>query len=194
MADALRTPDRMTVEEFFEWQQLQPMNYELVDGLPIPTVKAMTGASDRHDAVTVNAVSALALRLRGKPCFPRTQDRSIRTWRGSRRPDVFVECGKPEPRSMAAAEPRVVIEILSPSTARFDRFQKLDEYQRQPLIRVILLVDTDQPRVIVWPRGEDGWSATEASGLDAVIFLPEIDAELPLADLFDRLEFPAPLI
>lgn len=182
--------ERMTVEEFFEWQARQDKNYELVDGIPVLTVKAMTGASDRHDRVTVNAIGHLHQALRGKPCRPSTQDKSIRTYRGTRRPDVLVECGKPDDKSMEADIPRVVIEVLSPSTTRFDRFQKLEEYQQDERIAVILLVDTEKPRVAVWRRGTRGsWEPHEEDGLNAVIALPEIEAGLPLSELYLGLEF-----
>ena len=69
-----RQPKRMTPEEFFEWQARQDKNYELVDGIPVLPIKAMTGATARHDTVTVNAIIALGNQLRGKPCRPRTQD------------------------------------------------------------------------------------------------------------------------
>jgi Uma2 family endonuclease len=179
----------MTVEEFFEWQQRQDKNYELVDGVPVLTVKAMTGATVRHDTVTVNAIGSLYQQLRGKPCRPRTSDQSVLTFRGTRRPDVSVECGMPDDRSMATEEPRVVIEVLSPSTMRYDRFEKLAEYQQHPKIKVILLVDTEQPKVIVWRRRDKAWAAEEAVGLDAIIPLPEIEAQLPLADLYAGLTF-----
>jgi Uma2 family endonuclease len=174
----------MTVEEFFDWQRVQDKNYELVDGLPVLTVKAMTGASDRHDRITVNAIGTLFQQLRGKPCRPKTSDTSIRTFRGTRRPDVTIECGKPDPRDMAADEPRMVIEVLSPSTMRFDRFQKLGEYQQHPAIRVILVVDSEAPQVTVWRRDGERWATEELEGLDAVLALPEIDATLPLSELY----------
>jgi len=187
MGEQLRK--KMTVEEFFEWQQGQDKNYELVDGIPVLTVKAMTGASDRHDAITVNAIVSLGGRLRGKPCQPRTQDRAVRTFRGTRRPDVLVECGKPDRKSWEAADPRVIIEVLSPSTTRYDRFQKLEEYKLLPAVKVILLVDTEAPRVTVWRRGETGWGYDDLAGLDSMVSLPEIDAELPLAELYADLSF-----
>jgi Uma2 family endonuclease len=186
---AEKLPEKMTVEEFFEWQQRQDKNYELVDGVPVMTVKAMTGATDRHDRITVNAIASLHASLRGKPCRPKTSDTSVKTWRGTRRPDVSVECGTPDPRSMAADDPRVVIEILSPSTMRYDRFQKLAEYQRHPAIRVILLVDSEAPQVAVWRRDGELWTETEAAGLDAVIDLPEIETSLGLADLYFDVPF-----
>lgn len=63
-------PRRMTVEEFFEWQQGQDRNYELVDGVPVLTVKAMIGATDQHDRIAVNAIATLHQKLRGTPCRP----------------------------------------------------------------------------------------------------------------------------
>lgn len=187
---AERAQAKMTVEQFFEWQQGQDRNYELVDGVPVLPVKSMTGATATHDTLTVNAIAALHTRLRGKPCRARTTDISVRTFRGTRRPDVTVECGRPDPKSMAADDPRVVIEILSPSTMRFDRFQKLEEYKAHERIQVILLVDTEAPQLAVWRRGADGgWSVSEQAGLDATIALPEIDAELPLAELYEDVAF-----
>jgi len=180
---------KMTVEEFFDWQQRQDRNYELVDGVPVLTVKAMTGATARHDTITVNIIVSLGNRLRGKGCRPRTSDQSITTFRGARRPDVSIECGKPQDRSMSTADPRVVVEVLSPSTMRYDRFQKLEEYKRHPAIRVILLVDSEAPQVTVWRRVDGEWTYGELTGLDAVIDLPEIDAELPLSDLYADLTF-----
>lgn len=188
---AERQQKRMTVEEFFAWQMLQDQNYELVDGLPVLTVKAMTGASDRHDRITVNAIGTLFQQLRGRPCRPKTSDTSVRTFRGTRRPDVTIECGKPGPRDIAADEPRVVIEILSPSTMRFDRFQKLAEYQQHPAIRVILLIDSEAPQVTVWRRDGERWATEELEGLDAVLALPEIEAELPLSELYLDVVFDA---
>jgi Uma2 family endonuclease len=189
MAMAETLPRKMTVDEFFEWQQRQDRNYELVDGVPVLTVKAMTGATVRHDTVTVNAIASLFSKLRGSPCRPRTSDQSVLTFRGTRRPDISIECGKPDDRSMSTAEPRVVIEILSPSTTRYDRFQKLEEYKLHPAVKVILLVDTEAPRVTVWRRGEAGWGNHEEKGLDAVIGLPEIGTVLPLSELYLDLSF-----
>jgi Uma2 family endonuclease len=102
---------------------------------------------------------------------------------------VLIECGKPDRTSWEAADPRVVIEVLSPSTTRYDRFQKLEEYKLLPAVYVILLVDTEAPRVTVWRRGESGWGYEDLAGLDATIQLPEIGTDLPLSELYADLSF-----
>jgi Uma2 family endonuclease len=182
---------KMTVDEFFAWQAEQDHNYELVDGVPVMTVKAMTGASSTHDRVTVNAIVTLGYQLRGKSCRPTTSDISVQTFRGTRRPDITIECGRPGPRDMEAKEPRVVIEVLSPSTMRFDRFEKVAEYHQHPTIKVILLVDTEMPKVTIYRRKAELWAVEILEGLEATIELPEIEANLPLAELYFGVAFGA---
>ncbi len=77
MADPARR--RMTPEEFFEWQSAQDGLYELVDGVPVPHVKMMTGASVQHDRATVNIIVSLGVQLRGSGCRPTTDDVALRT-------------------------------------------------------------------------------------------------------------------
>ena len=182
-AETLR---RMTPDEFFVWQANQDVNYELVDGLPVLTPKAMTGASRRHDVVTVNILRELATQLRGKPCRPHTDDIAVRNPNlNVRRPDIVVDCkSAPDPQS-PAREPRVVIEVLSPSTMRFDRLTKAEEYKSHPSIDVVLLVASEAPSVIVWRRTGDHWTSELAEGFQSTVQLPEIDARLALADIYE---------
>jgi hypothetical protein len=82
---------RMTPDEFFAWQKQQDKNYELVDGLPRPQPKAMTGATRGHDRLTVRLLSSLSRQLAGGPCEPTTDDIAVRTPLGNvRPPDVLV--------------------------------------------------------------------------------------------------------
>lgn len=180
---------RMTPEEFYAWQREQDQNYELVDGMPVLPAKAMTGASRRHDIITVNILSLLRERLRGKPCRPHTDHMSVRNPNGNlRRPDVIVDCkGGPE-RSMETGEPRVLVEVLSPSTMAFDRFRKVEEYKANDRVRVVLLVASESAEVIVWRRtgdGATGWRSEIVEGLAAIIALPEIGCTLSLEEIYE---------
>lgn len=188
-----RTPKRMTPDEFFVWQAEQDRNYELVDGVPVTTPKAMTGASRRHDTVTVNVLTTLREKLRGKPCRPHTDDIAVRNPNANiRRPDIVVDCRSQPDQSMEAAVPRVLIEVLSPSTMRFDRFQKVEEYKRHEAVDVVLLIDTQSPNVIVWRRGSAGWASETFKGLAASIPLGEIEADLAMAEIYEDLGFDGP--
>jgi Uma2 family endonuclease len=192
MSKATTLP-RMTADEFFVWQVEQDRNYELVDGVPVLTPKAMTGASRRHDTITVNILLSLGNQLRGRSCRPHTDDIAIRNPNGNvRRPDILIDCRSAPDRSMEVTEPRVLIEVLSPSTTRFDRFQKIEEYKAHAAVAVVLLVDSEAPRVIVWRRGAQGlWSSLVVEDAGASIALPEIGAALTLADIYEDAGLPS---
>ena len=137
--------------------------------------KMMTGASQAHDRAAVNIIAALHRQLRGGPCRPTTDDLAVRIPAGNiRRPDVTIECGQAGRRDMAVRDPRIVIEVLSPSTMSFDRFKKVLEYQTVATLTHILLVDTEGPRIDVLARsGTETWTSTRYEGLDAKIDLPD---------------------
>ena len=182
---------RMSQDEFFAWQERQDRLYELIDGIPVLPLKMMTGASQAHDRVVVNIIRELSNQLRGGPCRPTTDDLAVRIPAGNvRRPDVTVECGQAGRRELAVREPRVVIEVLSPSTMSFDRIRKLPEYQTIASVTHILPVDTEAPRIDLLSRESDGnWVQTKYDGLEAHIDLPAIRARLKLVDVFEGLEF-----
>jgi len=182
---------QMSQDEFLAWQTKQERNYELVDGVPVLPLKMMTGASQAHDRVVVNIIATLHRQLRGGPCRPTTSDLAVRIPAGNiRRPDVTVECGQAHLRDMTVREPRVVCEVLSPSTMSFDRVSKIPEYQTVATISHILLVDTQLPRIDLLSRDADGrWIQNKYVGADARIELPDIDASLSLADVYEGLAF-----
>jgi Uma2 family endonuclease len=190
MADAARLT--MTPEDFFVWQRDQDELYELVDGHPVPRHRMMTGASMQHDRATVNIIGTLYAQLRGKPCRPTTADISIRTSiRGLRWPDVMVECAPLVPDTYEVLEPRLVVEVASPSTTTIDQTRKVEEYKRHPTLAYILLVETLKPQALLYRRSGEGWDIETFEGLQAVVDLPDAGATLSLADIYDGLTFPA---
>lgn len=185
--------NRMTVEQYFDWQLKQDKLFELVDGIPVLPMKMMAGASLRHDRVTVNAILLLGNQLKGRRCRPTTSDVAVRIPKGNiRRPDITVECGEPKSdRELVAADPQVVIEVLSPSTMSFDRFRKLEEYKTVPGLNTILLVDTEAAQVAMHRRDGEAWHVETFEGLDKIVDLAGVGAALPLKDLYDGVAFSA---
>ena len=181
----------LTPEEFFAWQLGQEDLYELVDGVPVRMLKMMTGASAQHDRVVVNVIATLHAQLRGSACRPTTDDIALRTKiRTVRRPDVTVECAELVRNTYESREPKLVVEVLSPSTTDIDRFRKLEEYKRHPSLAYILLIDTRAPTATLYARSDEGaWETQDFTGLDAMIDLPQIGARLALADVYDGLGF-----
>lgn len=184
----------MEPDAFLEWCTFQESRYELVGGVPV----AMAGAKRGHDRIVMNTTLAVGNQSRGSPCQPFSADFAVRIPDGNiRRPDFGIDCGPFVPDDLAATDPRVVIEVLSPSTRTFDMIRKLWECRRVPSLRHIILIDPEEPRVLHWSREPDGhWSDQEAEGLDAVITLADPPITLALRDLYEGLTFrprPRPL-
>jgi Uma2 family endonuclease len=192
---------RMTADEFLEWDLTAPGGrHELVDGVPVPqhgwqggAPKAMTGASQRHDLIVVNALADLRVKLRGGPCRPLTADVAVRMPNGQvRRPDVGVHCGELDEGAVFVTDPRLVVEVLSPSTRAFDRMRKLEEYKTVPSLAYILLIDPDAPEAMLWSREDTGaWTHVVTDGLETTLHLPELGVSLRLADLYEGITFRA---
>jgi Uma2 family endonuclease len=185
---------RMSVEEFYSWLATQTEGrFELVDG----ELVAMAGANRRHDRIAANALRLVGNHLEGHPCQPFTSDTYIAIPAGNRRQaDMGVDCGRPEDESLEAAEPVMVLEILSPTTRSFDRNDKLEEYKTVQSIEYIVLVDPDYPQVRVYRREPHrNWTSDRLTGLDAVIELPRFDMRLSLGALYAGLAFrPRPIL
>lgn len=179
-------PVSMTCEEFFVWQEQQEERYELVDGVPVP-MHGMTGASNFHDAIVINAITAFRNRLRGTRCRPATADTAFRvSIKGLRRPDMTIDCAPPDPKSYESREPRLVLEVLSPSTRTRDQLRKLEEYKRHPTLRHVLLVEPDRPEGTLYSRLEGGeWAPEDLRGPDAVLALDALGLSVPLGELYE---------
>jgi Uma2 family endonuclease len=183
----------MTPEEFFAWQENQEERYELVDGVPVP-LRGMTGASNSHDAVVTNTIGTLWQQLRGGPCRVASADTAVRTSvRGIRRPDVTVECAPIDRNSYEAHAPRLIIEVLSPSTRQIDRIRKLEEYKRLPTLTTILFIEPNLAQVLLLRREDAAkWQDESFTGLDAVIALSDIGARLALRDIYEGVPLDEP--
>jgi Uma2 family endonuclease len=182
-------PRRMTADAFLDWDLDQPeARHELIDGAP----RAMTGAGRRHDRIVVNGLAALYARLHNHRCEVFTADIAVRIPNGNvRRPDIGIDCGPSEDRMTYAGTPRLLVEVLSPSTRPFDLARKLEDYRAITALDYILLVDPAAPEVILWSRDAvRAWRHDVIEGLTATIELPALGLALPLADLYRHVVFP----
>jgi Uma2 family endonuclease len=100
--------------------------------------------------------------------------------------------GRRDPNATRAALPRVVVEVLSPTTRDFDTIGKLDEYKAVASLERIVVIEPNAPEAIVWARGEGRtWRKSVRQGLDQAVEMPEIGVTLPLKEIYDGVEFPA---
>ena len=180
---ALRKP--MTLAEFLEWEERQPMRYEF-DGVgPV----AMTGGTVGHADIEANLAAALRTRLRGKPCRFYGSDLKFQVADGQvRYPDGMVVCSPIDRTATVVYDPVVVFEVLSPSTARDDRIVKAREYQATPSVQRYVMLEQDGVSATVYARSGETWTH-EILIANSVLTLPEIGVELPLAELYEGVVF-----
>ncbi len=178
---AVRKP--MTVEQFLEWEERQELRYEFDSFQPI----AMTGGTHRHDRIGINLTAALLARLRGKPCQPHGGNLKIAVMGSIRYPDAYVTCGPIKGGDMIASDPVVVFEVLSKATAHTDHTVKNREYAATASIQRYVMLEQSEIAGTVFARVGEDWQGRLLSA-DAVIQMPEIGIELPLAELYEGLD------
>lgn len=184
MTVALTKP--MTVVEFLAWEERRELRWEF-DGL---TPIAMTGGTAANSAIERNLVIALGTRLRGKPCQVYTANLKISVAGSIRYPDAFVVCSPVAGTARVVDDPVVVFEMRSPSTDRTDRIIKNREYRDTPSIRRYVILEQGQPAATVFERRDGDWIGHLLVD-EAMLALPEIGVELPLAELYEGVAFAA---
>jgi Uma2 family endonuclease len=182
---ALHKP--MTLAQFLEWEERQPLRYEF-DGV---APSAMTGGTFSHSSIQRNLAMAIGGRLRGKPCKFQGSDLKFQVAEGHiRYPDGMVVCSPIDRAATVVHDPVIVFEVLSPSTARTDRLVKAREYQATPSVRRYIMLEQDSIGATVFIRADNAWTH-ELLVAGSVLALPEIAVELPLAELYEGIEFEA---
>jgi Uma2 family endonuclease len=189
---ALLQPAPVSIENYLEGEELSDVKHEYIGG----AVHAMAGETNNHAAIAANAIGVWVAALRGKPCRPFTGDAKVRIELADQTrfyyPDAQVVC-RPNPGNNRFQEnPTVVLEVLGESTRRIDLGEKRDAYLAIPSLKVLLIAESDRPYVSVHRRRpQGGFEVEEYPSVGAVIGLPEIEAELPLAELYEGIDFSA---
>jgi Uma2 family endonuclease len=186
---ALPRWDLVSVDDYLAGELASPVKHEYLGGV----VYAMAGARNLHNLIASNCLGALHGRLRGKRCRAYNSDTKIRL-RLPREvrfyyPDVSVICRPNPPDDSFQDEPAVLVEVLSERTRRIDEGEKKDAYVTIPSLSAYVLVEQATATAVVFRRTEQGFVREVYQGLDAVIPLREIDVELPLAEVYDAVEF-----
>jgi Uma2 family endonuclease len=180
---AYSTPRLLTAEEFYQIDFGPDLKAELDNGY----IRMMAGGSRDHARVQANIIIALGLRLRGSGCRPYGSDMSVKPHGMSvRYPDVTVDCGSPGDtgKDIRLTAPRVIFEVLSPSTQRHDLQVKKAEYRTIDSVDTIVFVDPETEQAMVSQRHGEDWTDTPFTASD--IRLPSLDLILPHAEIFAR--------
>jgi Uma2 family endonuclease len=188
---AIAPKKRWTVEEYLEFERSSELRHEFLDG----EVFAMVGASQEHNLISTNTVTHLHSQLRRPPCRIYASDMrvKVRSTGLYAYPDIVVTCEEPLLEDSAKdtlLNPALIIEILSPSTERYDRGLKFQHYRAIETLQEYVLIAQDAPRVERFARTSPGqWLLSEAVGLDSSIELASIGCVLRLADVYEQVSF-----
>ena len=177
----------MTPVEFLAWEERQQARFESDGSQPV----AMTGGTVAHNRIMRRLHRLLELHLDGTPCEPFGPDIKIIVDGRARYPDAVVSCTPQPDDSQIIENPIVVFEVLSDSTSRTDRVEKVREYQATASIMRYVILEQDNISATVFIRRGEDWSAFTIRAGD-VLRMPEIgvtfslDTRVPVTDQQNR--------
>jgi Uma2 family endonuclease len=183
---ATQSIPRVSEDEYLRLERAAEYKSEFLDG----EIFAMSGGSLRHSLIAGNWGSELRLQLRDRGCRVFTSDARVRTSKtGSYLyPDVSVVCGGPQTHENSndiLVNPQLVIEVLSPSTAGYDRGRKFERYREIASLQDYILVHADSPWVEHFARQQDAsWIFREYRGLDGAVPISSLDCFVRLAEIY----------
>lgn len=197
---------KLTEAEYLAIENAAEFKSEFCDGVMYPLHDpyrrggpvGMAGAAPRHNRIKENLIVDLGALFKGGPCQTYSSDQRVRLTDSGMYayPDIVVVCDPPvftpdDPNTLA--NPRVVIEVLSPSTELYDRGFKFAQYRRQPTLREVVFVAQDAVRVERYVRQpNEDWLLTTFDDPAGDFALGTVPARIPLADVYRGVELPEP--
>ena len=183
---------KISPEEYLRRERDAEERHEFDNG----RIYAMAGESPSHSRICVNVTGEIRARLKGKLCEAFSSNTKVCVTAAGKfyYPDLSVVCGEAryhDKERDALLNPKLIVEVLSPSTEKYDRSIKFQAYQQLESLTDFLLISPDKPFVEHFARQSGGqWLYTAYKGLTAIVQLPSIECEVLLAELYERVEFP----
>ena len=181
-------PQKMTIEEYLLWELDQDLRYEYING----EVFAMTGGTIPHNDIALNLYTALRPHLRPGGCRVNVSDVKVRVTSKSPYfyPDLIVSCDRQDLNAHKFIQnPKLIVEVLSPSTSSKDRGEKFRYYLGMPTLQEYLLIDSEKISVERYCRGEGRMWLYYPYTTGDIITLSSIEFELPIELLYEGVGF-----
>ena len=184
----------VSVDDYLAGEQVSQTKHEFLGGV----IYAIAGARNLHNLIATNLTGSLHAQLRGKGgkgCRPYNSDTKIRihfpTHVRFYYPDASVICDPNSPDDSFQDRPALIAEVLSRATRRTDEGEKRDAYLSISSLGVYLLMEQEAAVVTVYRRDKEqgGFVCKVHKGIEAAIPLPEMDTELPLAQIYEDVTF-----
>jgi Uma2 family endonuclease len=174
----------LSVEEYLKFENNSDVRHEYVAG----KIYAMVGVSEPHVKIVGNLHAALHAHLRGGPCRAYFVDFKLSLKVGHDDlfyyPDLMVKCGREGITTYHLKEPKLIIEVLSPSTERTDRREKALSYHQVACVEEYVLIAQNRPQ-IEFQRRADDWRPTVVTSLDSVATFHSIGLSLSLRQIYE---------
>jgi Uma2 family endonuclease len=182
-AMAKPAPRRMSLAEFLEWDDGSDLRYELIEGEPVSMAPPLFG----HAIVVANLARAIGRQLK-PPCILAAGAGVVRAEAADSYfvPDLVVTCEPVDPRGRYLTTPRLIVEILSPTTSMRDRMIKQGEYRAIASLEELVYVAPLERRVQLWRRHADHWRVYDLIG-EAELRLESLGLTVPLAAIYENL-------
>ena len=176
-------PMYMSEEEYLQFEENSPTRHEYVNGY----VHAMCGPSMAHNRIVSRLHVALANRLGNGPCETFTSNQKLKVDAASDKgyyyPDLMVSCDTSGWRELWLLNPRLIVEVLSPSTQLIDRREKASTYRKVPSMEEYVIAAQSSWQLTIFRRTEN-WVAEIVSGPEAVAEFRSLGLSVPLAEIY----------
>lgn len=185
--------NHLSIEDYINIEASSDIKYEYHDGY----IVALAGGTINHSRICVNIYAAFRAELNkaGKKCEVFNSDLkvSLSKDRSYVYPDASIVCGDLEmdtELSDAIKNPILIVEVLSDSTASYDRGKKFRKYRKLPSLKYYVLIEQDVPVVDIYERNNDIWAHTIIEGIDQEVSFPSLNVTIPLAEIYENVKFP----
>jgi Uma2 family endonuclease len=177
-------PDYISEQDYLEREKISETKHEYFNG----EIFAMAGASRSHQRIISNLVIDIGTHLKNTPCEVFSSDMKVRADKGKKYfyPDVIVSCTKGDGDSHFEESPRIIVEVLSSSTRKFDQTSKRLVYQNITTLEEYVLIEQDRVEIQVFRRA-DNWQSSYYY-IDDDITFTSIGLTLPVLEIYQRVE------
>lgn len=174
----------LSPEAYLEWEKHHEIKHEYLDG----DVFAMAGAKDSHVAVSGNLLALLKNHLRGGPCRVYISDMKVQVEQANAffYPDVMVSCDERDRQTDDfKRHPALIAEVLSESTAAFDRGRKFAGYRMLESLREYVIIDPDILSVECFRRDAQGRWVLYPYGPGETVELASVNFSVAIEALYE---------
>lgn len=180
---ALAEKLKVSIADYLHGELITDQKHEYING----EIFAMAGANRAHNIICINLSSLLFSHLRGTPCRVFNSDMKVRVETAEDDcffyPDLHISCAESDTDPYFNCQPKLIIEVLSDTTERYDRAEKFHHYRKLPSLEEYILVAQDSRRVECYRRSEQ-WDLRLFQQDQQIVF-PVIGVELTMSEIYE---------